>query len=332
MSPGYNTSQVVACAAYAQGCRVADVALEDISEVLKQPDRFVWIGLHEPDQELLRVVQQEFGLHDLAIEDAHRAHQRPKLEVYDDSLFVVLHTVQHDAVRKVIEYGETHLFVGRRYIVSVRHGPSLPYAEVRARCEAAPALLGKGPGFALYALMDFIVDQYFPAVDTIEEQLEGIEEEIFGGDGVGRETTGRIYHLKRELLHMKRAISPLVDITNRLMRFDVELVPEDTQPYFRDVYDHVIRINEMVDMLRELLTSALEANLALVSVRQNDAMKRLAGWAAIIGVPTMIAGVYGMNFEFMPELRWTWGYPLVMGGMIAVCVMLYVRFKRTGWL
>ncbi|MBI2203061.1 MAG: magnesium/cobalt transporter CorA [Candidatus Rokubacteria bacterium] len=323
---------VVACVAYAGGRRVGGIAVENISEVLKQPDRFVWIGLHEPSQELLRRVQQEFALHDLAIEDAHRAHQRPKLEVYDDSLFVVLHTVQHDPATRRIDFGETHLFVGPRYIVSVRHGPSLPYADVRARCESAPALLAKGPGFALYALMDFIVDRYFPAVDMIEDQLDGIEEAIFGGEGVDRETTGRIYHLKRELLQLKRAVSPLVDITNRLMRFDVAIVPEDTRPYVRDVYDHVIRINEMVDMLRELLTSALEANLSLVSVGQNDAMKRLAGWAAIIGVPTMIAGVYGMNFQHMPELQWAWGYPLVMGGMTLICLVLYVGFKRSGWL
>jgi magnesium transporter len=322
---------VVACVAYAGGRRVGEVALEDISDVLKQDDRFVWIGLHEPDQELLRVVQEEFGLHDLAVEDAHRAHQRPKLEVYGDGLFIVIHTVQQPGGGD-LAFGETHLFVGARYIVSVRHGASLPYREVRARCESQPALLAKGPGYVLYALMDFIVDHYFPAVDMIEEQLEEIEDEIFTGSGISRETTGRIYHLKRELLHLKRAVSPLVDITNRLMRFDVELIPEDTRLYFRDVYDHVIRINEMVDMLRELLTSALEANFSLLSVRQNDAMKRLAGWAAIFAVPTMIAGVYGMNFEHMPELRWAWGYPLIMGGMLAVCVLLYVRFKRAGWL
>ena len=322
---------VVACVAYAGGRRVGDVALADISEMLKQ-DRFVWIGLHEPDEELLRVVQSEFGLHDLAIEDAHRAHQRPKLEMYDGALFVVLHTVQPDTATNRLEFGETHLFVGPRYIISVRHGASLPYGEVRARAESHPALLAKGPGYVLYALMDFIVDRYFPAVDLIEAQLEGVEEEIFTAAGVSRETTGRIYHLKRELLQLKRAVSPLADITNRLMRFDVELIPEDTRLYFRDVYDHGIRINEMVDMLRELLTSALEANLALVSVRQNDAMKRLTGWAAIVAVPTMIAGIYGMNFQHMPEIHWAWGYPVVMGGMFATCVLLYVRFKRAGWL
>jgi len=322
---------VVACAAYADGRRVREVALEDISEVLQQPEQFVWIGLLEPSEELLRVVQREFSLHDLAIEDAHRAHQRPKLEQYDGALFVVLHTVQINAQVQQLEFGETHLFVGQRYVISVRHGASTSYTQVRARCEATSHLLAKGPGFVLYALMDFIVDQYFPAVDLFESRLEAIEEQIFH-EGVGRDTTEQIYDLKRELLHLKRAVSPLIDVANRLMRSDLALIPVDAHPYFRDIYDHVVRVNEMVDILRELLTSALEANLSLISVRQNEAMKRLAGWAAIIGVPTMIAGVYGMNFKFMPELDWRWGYPAVMSGMAAISGYLYIRFKRSGWL
>jgi magnesium transporter len=230
-----------------------------------------------------------------------------------------------------IEFGETHLFVGARYVVSVRHGASLSYAQVRARCETTPRLLVQGPGFVLYAIMDFVVDHYFPIVDALEDELETLEDQIFG-EHFSRQTTRRIYELKRDLLEVKRAISPLVDICNRLMRFDLELIPEDTRPYFRDVYDHVIRINEIVDNLRELLTSALEANLSLISVSQSDAMKRLAGWAAIIAVPTMIAGVYGMNFDVMPELKWTWGYPVVMGVMVGACGFLYWQFKRSGWL
>jgi magnesium transporter len=322
---------VVNCAAYARGRRIGDVEIRDISEVLKQEDRFVWIGLHEPSEELLKQVQAEFGLHDLAIEDAHRAHQRPKLERYDDSLFIVLRTAQMNRVTRQPEFGETHLFVGPRYVVSVRHGASLGYAEVRSRCEATPQLLAKGPGFVLYALMDFVVDHYFPIVEALEDELEALEDTIFGGE-FSRETTRRIYELKRNLLEFKRGVSPLVDICNRLIRFDLEIIPEDTRPYFRDVYDHAIRINEMVDGLRELLTSALEANLSLISVSQNEAMKRLTGWAAIIAVPTMIAGIYGMNFKKMPELDWPLGYPLIMGLMIGVCAFLYIRFKRGGWL
>jgi magnesium transporter len=324
-------STIVNCAAYSDGRRVADVQIDEIEQALKQQDRFVWIGLHEPDQELLRTVQLAFGLHDLAIEDAHLAHQRPKLERYEDSLFVVLRTAQMNREQRRIEFGETHLFVGGRYVVSVRHGASLSYAQVRARCETIPRLLCQGPGFVLYAIMDFVVDHYFPIVDALEDELEALEDQIFG-EQLSRETTRRIYELKRDLLEVKRAISPLVDICNRLIRFDLELIPDDTRPYFRDVYDHVIRINEIVDNLRELLTSALEANLSLISVSQNDAMKRLAGWAAIIAVPTMIAGIYGMNFEVMPELRWAWGYPLSMLVMVGACGFLYYQFKRSGWL
>lgn len=324
-------SAIVNSAAYAGGRRVADVAIGEITAALGQPDQFIWIGLHEPGEELLRQVQQEFGLHDLAIEDALRAHQRPKLERYGDCLFVVLRTAQRGREQRRIVFGETHLFVGPRYMVSVRHGASLSYAEVRARCETTPQLLCKGPGFVLYALMDFVVDQYFPIVDTLEGELEALEDEIFG-ESFTRETTERIYKLKRDLLEVKRATSPLVDICNRLMRYELELIPEDTRPYFRDVYDHAIRINDLVDTLRELLSTALEANLSLRSVAQNESMKRLAGWAAIIAVPTMIAGIYGMNFRFMPELESPWGYPLVLLTIAMLCVFLYTRFKRTGWL
>jgi magnesium transporter len=322
---------VVNCASYAGGQRVADLAICDIHEVLKQKDRFVWIGLYEPREEILREVQTEFGLHDLAIEDALMAHQRPKLELYDGSLFVVLRTARLLPGGKGLEFGETHVFVGERYVVSVRHGSLKSHIGLRARCESTPHLLSKGPGFVLYALMDFIVDQYLPIVEALEEQLEELEEEIFG-ETFSRATTGRIYRLKRDLLSLKRAVSPLVDVCNRLVRFDLRVIPEDTRPYFRDVYDHVVRINEMIDNLRELLTTALEANLSLISVSQNEHTKRLAAWAAIIAVPTMIAGVYGMNFDAMPELHWQLGYPLVMGIMIAACAGLFVGFRRSGWL
>jgi magnesium transporter len=317
--------------AYADGLRVGEVAIPDISEVLKQPGRFVWVGLHEPDEELLAEIQKEFALHDLAVEDAARAHQRPKLERYGDSVFVVLRTAHIDAATAGIDFGETHIFVGSNYIVSIRHGGSLPYVDVRARCEASPDLLVKGPGFVLYALMDFIVDQYFPLVDTFEDKLGELEDDIFS-QTLTRETTERIYQLKRDLLAVKRAVAPLVDICNRLVRADVALIPDDARLYFRDVYDHTIRINDMIDTLRELLTTALEANLSLISVSQNEAMKRLAGWAAIIAVPTMIAGIYGMNFKFMPELDWTLGYPVAMTVMVGACAFLYYKFKRSGWL
>jgi magnesium transporter len=329
--PASSRGPVVACAAYAGGCRVADVAIEDISEVLTQDDRFVWIGLYEPDEPLLKEVQAEFGLHDLAIEDAHLAHQRPKLERYGDSLFIALRTAQPDRDQRRIAFGETHLFVGARYVVSVRHGASLSYADVRTRCEARPQLLAKGPGFVLHAIMDFVVDQYFPIVDSLEDDLEALEADIFGA-AISRDTTMRIYTLKRDLLEIKRGVSPLVDMCNRLMRTDLDLIPDDARPYFRDVYDHAIRLSEKVDGLRELLGTALEANLSLTTIAQNEATKRITGWAAIFAIPTMIAGIYGMNFEFMPELRWRWGHPVVMTVTVSLCGILYYRFKRSGWL
>ena len=317
--------------AYADGRRIGEVAIADISDVLREPGRFVWVGLHEPEAEMLAEIQQEFSLHDLAVEDAAHAHQRPKLERYGNSIFVVLRTVHIDQATGGIDYGETHIFVGANYVVSVRHGGSLPYGDVRTRCEATPDLLIKGPGFVLYALMDFIVDQYFPLVDRFEDKLGELEDDIFR-QTLTRETTERIYQLKRDLLEVKRAVAPLVDICNRLVRTDVTLIPDDARVYFRDVYDHTIRINEMIDTVRELLTTALEANLSLISVAQNEAMKRLAGWAAIIAVPTMIAGIYGMNFKFMPELEWPFGYPVTMIVMVGACAFLYYKFKRSGWL
>jgi len=269
---------LVTCVAYAGGRRIGEVSIPDISEVLKLPDPFVWLGLVEPDEEMLAEIQQEFSLHDLAIEDAARAHQRPKLERYGDSLFVVLRTAHLDPTTGGIDYGETHLFVGPNYIVSIRHGRSLPYTDVRTRCEASPDLLAKGPGFVLYALMDFIVDQYFPLVDAFEDKLGALEDNIFS-QTLTRETTEQIYQLKRELLEVKRAVAPLVDMGNRLVRADLTLIPDAARVYFRDVYDRAIRINEMIDTIRELLTTALEANLSLISVSQNEAMKRLAAWA-----------------------------------------------------
>jgi magnesium transporter len=321
---------VINCAAYSNGRRVSNIQIDEVGQVLKQTDKFVWIGLHEPSEELLQQVQQEFGLHDLAIEDAHRAHQRPKLETYGETIFIVLRTAQMNN-QKHIDFGETHFFVGENFIISIRHGSSLAYTEVRNKCEMAPELLQKGPGFALYAVMDSIVDQYFPVIDSLEGELECVEEKIFG-EKPSRETTEQIYQLKRELLQVKRAVSPLVDICNRLVRFDLRLIPDDTRPYFRDVYDHVLRINEMVDGSRELLGGALEANFSMISIAQNDVSKKFAGWAAILGVPTLIAGIYGMNFTWIPELNWHWGYPFVLGFTFLICLTLFLFFKRSGWL
>ncbi|HVF82097.1 MAG TPA: magnesium/cobalt transporter CorA [Flavisolibacter sp.] len=322
--------EIINCAAYSKGYRVADVELNDVHEVLKAANQFVWIGLHEPSEEVLSQVQMEFGLHDLAVEDAHNAHQRPKVELYGDSIFIVLRTAHIDKEHHT-EFGETHFFVGPNFIVTVRHGSGVSYAEVRKRCESTPDLLSKGQGFALYSVMDFIVDRYFPVVHQMELELQVIEDKIFK-ENPSRETTEQIYALKRELLEVKRAVSPLVDICNRLMRLDVKWVSEETRPYFRDVYDHVVRINEMVENTRELLNTAMEANFSLISISQSDVSRKFAGWAAIIAVPTMVAGFYGMNFSFIPEAESKYGFYAVILFTIGACTLLYFLFKKSGWL
>ena len=326
-----HSAPVIDCAAYCGGARVADLGIEQIRGALTRDDQFVWLGLYEPEEDVLRTVQQQFGLHDLAIEDAYNAHQRPKLELYEDSVFLVLRTAHMPASSRHLEFGETHVFLGRNYLVTVRHGSLRSHIGVRQRCESTPHLLAKGPGYVLYALMDFVVDQYLPVVQQIEEEVEELEEVIFGMTDTG-DATSRIYQLKRDLLSLRRAVTPLVEVCNRLMRFDLPHIPEDTRVYFRDVYDHIVRLNETIDAQRELLTTALEAHLSLMSHAQNEHMKRITAWAAMIAVPTMIAGIYGMNFQNMPELDWTYGYHISIVVMVAACVGLYVGFKRSGWL
>ena len=320
---------LINCAAYGGGRRTADIAIEEAGRVAGQEGSFVWIGLYEPSEELLRRVQEQFGLHDLAIEDAHVAHQRPKLEIYGDSLFLVLHTAQLKQGRAA--FGETHIFLGTGYIVTVRHGASLSYQTVRKRCESMPKLLEHRESFVLYALMDYVVDNYFPILDEIEAEIERIEDAVFQDSTQGVDVA-RIYELRRDLLTMRRAMAPLCEVCTRLTRPGMPVVEPDMHHYFRDVHDHVLRIDEDIDMQRELLTSVFESSVMLSSTRQNEMTKSLAAWAAILAVPTAIAGIYGMNFEVMPELKWEYGYYVVCGVIVALCGLLYWRFKRTGWL
>ena len=320
---------VIDCAAYEGGRRVADIDLEQAGSVETGKGRFVWIGLHEPDEALLRKVQLLFGLHDLAVEDAHRAHQRAKLEIYGESLFIVLRTTQLQGDK--IQFGETHIFAGRGYVVTVRHGSRTGYKEVRSRCESAPKMLSMGESFVIYSLMDFVVDTYFPILHELDGVIDALEETIFGRSS-GKLEIERIYNLRHELLLMRRAVQPLQDVCTRIIRFDVPLIEPEMQPYFRDVQDHVTRAVEGIDNLRELLNAALETNLLIASIEQNDVTKKLAGWGAILAVPTAIAGIYGMNFKFMPELDLPLAYPAIVLGILAVCSYLYFRFKRAGWL
>lgn len=330
-SPSPFPDGVIASRAYRDGVRVAEVPMSGISDALAHPDWFLWIGLYEPSEELLRSVQEALGLHDLAVEDAHSAHQRTKLETYDDSLFLVLRTVRTEGEPRRLEFGETHVFVSRRYLVSVRHGSLKSHLGVRARCEAVPAQLSRGSGFVLHALMDFVVDQYFPVVEALERELLALEEEIFAGR-FSAAITGRLYRLMRDLVSVRRAVSPLTDVSSHLARVECPVIPAETRPYFQDVHDHVLRINEMIDTVQQLAETALNAHLALASVSQNEDTKRLAAWAAIIAVPTLVAGLYGMNFENIPELHWRLGYPVAMVFMSLLCVLLYRGFRRSGWL
>jgi magnesium transporter len=325
------SAPVIDCAAYAGGTRAAALNIDQLQAALSDPQQFVWLGLYEPDHTVLRHVQAQLGLHDLAIEDAVNAHQRPKLELYENSLFVVLRTAQRIPGSSGVDFGETHVFVGRNYVVTVRHGSLRSHVPVRQRCESTPQLLAKGPGYVLYAIMDFVVDQFLPVIRQIEDEVQDLEELVFGQPTEG-DATARIYRLKRDLIALRRAVSPLVDVCNRLMRFDLPHIPEDTKPYFRDVYDHVLRVNESIDAQRELLSTALEAHLSVLSVAQNEHMKRITAWAAMIAVPTMIAGIYGMNFANMPELSWSYGYYVSLAVMALACLGLYVGFRRSGWL
>jgi magnesium transporter len=321
---------VVNCVAYsAQGKRIDDISIEDISEVLKQPEGFVWVGLHEPDAGLLEKLQEEFGLHDLAIEDAHKAHQRPKIEVYGDSLFIVLHTAQ--LINGVIQFGETHVFLGARYLVTVRHGASLSYAPARGRCEREPELLSLGPSYGLYSVIDFVVDNLAPIATEFQQELRDLEKDIFS-ETFKRETIQRLYELKRELVTMRLAVAPLQDILNQLVRLHPGLIREEVRLYFRDVFDHAVRINESTDAIREMLTAALSVNLSIVTVAQGEVVKRLAGWAGLLAAPTLIASWYGMNFAHMPELAGRWNYAGVILLTMVVVGVLYRKLKRVGWL
>lgn len=320
---------IVNLTAYEGGRPVKDVTLETIPQHLKRPDSFVWLGLFEPTEELMRHVQKAFQLHDLAIEDAHSAHQRPKVESYGDSLFVVLQTAQK--IDSKIALGETHVFIGPGYIVTVRHGASLSYTSVRQRCETVPEHLARGPGFALYAVMDFVVDNYMPIVEELEDEISEMEEQILRGQYTN-EITEDLYEKKRDLMRMRRAAMPLLDVCGILTRATTPLITAESEPYFRDVHDHVLRINQSIEIAREMVTTALQVNLHQVTVKQNEVVKKLAGWAGLLGVPTMIASFYGMNFEHMPELKWDYGYPAVLGTCAIACAYLYYRLKQADWL
>lgn len=325
-----DTAMVVNCVAYrTNGTRIGDVDIDAISEVLKEPDTFVWVGLHEPDEPLLLKLQEEFDLHDLAIEDAQSAHQRTKIEAYGDSLFIVVQTAQLSDGN--IAFGETHIFLGPRYLVTVRHGASLSYSPARRACEHAPELLALGPSYGLYGVLDFVVDNLLPIVRDFREELQELEQDIFAAT-FNRSTVRRLYDMQRDLMTLRLAVAPMQDIINQLVRLHPQLIPEDLRAYFRDVYDHVFRVNESISAMREMLTAAINVNLSLVTFGQNEVMKKLAGWAAMLAAPTLITSWYGMNFTHMPELSRPWAYPAIIVMVGCVVGGIYAGLKRARWL
>ncbi|MET9384085.1 magnesium and cobalt transport protein CorA [Streptomyces sp. NPDC002928] len=337
-------SAVVDCAVYRDGARVATATPLTPHEAMRQVRRdggFVWIGLHEPTEAEFAGIAGEFGLHPLAVEDAVQAHQRPKLERYDDSLFTVfktIHYVEHDrltANSEVVETGEVMCFTGRDFFITVRHGGQGSLRALRHRLQDDPELLAKGPSAVLHAIADHVVDGYIAVADAVQDDIDEVETEVFspGRKGSPRGTdAGRIYQLKREVLEFKRAVSPLVRPMQLLSERPMRLVDPDIQKYFRDVADHLARVQEQVIGFDELLNSILQANLAQASVAQNEDMRKITSWAAIIAVPTMVCGVYGMNFDYMPELHSKYGYPVVMSAMVAICLGIHRTLKRNGWL
>ena len=321
---------VVNCIAYQRdGTRLGEISLDAISDVLAAPDTFVWVGLHEPDEPLLEKLQEEFCLHDLAIEDAHTAHQRTKIETYGDSLFLVVQTAQ--LIEAELKFGETQIFLGARYLVTVRHGASLSYAPARRACENVPELLANGPSYGLYGVLDLIVDNLLPIVRDFREELGLLEQDIFA-ETFKRSTVHRLYDMQRDLMTLRLAVAPLQDITSQLVRLHPQLIPDELRVYFRDVYDHVFRVNESISAMREMLTAAINVNLSLVTFGQNEVMKKLAGWAAMLAAPTLLTSWYGMNFQHMPELGQPWAYPAIIVVMAGVVGGIYAALKRNKWL
>lgn len=320
---------LINCIAYQEGKKIGDIPIDEISDYLERPGYFVWVALKDASIAELDQMQEEFGLHALAVEDAHHGHQRPKIEEYGDSLFAVIHTVDWDNGKLLV--GEVNIFIEKDYVLSIRNHSGQDFLGVRARCEHEPHLLKQGAAFVLYALMDAVVDRYFPVVDAVESELEAIEERIFTKSSE-RSNIERLYQLKRKVTVLKHAVAPLMDAVGKLYGGRVPTLCTNTQEYFRDVHDHLYRINTSIDSIRDTISTAIQVNLSMVTIEDGTVHKQLAAWAAIFAVATAFVGVWGMNFKNMPELEWEYSYPFALGIIASVCGYLYYRFKKSGWL
>jgi magnesium transporter len=321
---------LINCVAYENGTKLADIPIAEISDYLQRPGCFVWVALKDATDEELTTMQDEFGLHELAIEDARHGHQRPKVEEYGDTLFAVLHTVELSPTDE-IRIGELDIFVGTNFVLSVRNRSGQNLLQVRERAEREPQLMRHGPAFVFYALMDAVVDRYFPIIDSLETELEAVEDQIFE-PGTSQANIQRLYQLKRDIGIVRHAVSPLIDAVHKLFSGRVPAVCENNREYFRDVFDHLLRMNGSLDNLRDTIGTAIQVNLATVAIEESVVNKRLAAWAGIFAVISAFAGIWGMNFKFMPELEWHYGYPLALATITIVCVILYRQFKKSGWL
>lgn len=321
---------LVNCVAYQEGRKLADIEPREISDYLARPGCFVWVALRDASEAELAQMQQEFHLHELAVEDARHGHQRPKIDEYGDSLFVVVQTIE--VAGDELNVGEIGIFVGKNYVLSVRHRTERGFKDVRARAEREPELLKNGSGFVLYALMDAVVDRYFPVLDAVEMELERVEEQLFKPGASPRHNIEALYYVKQKLTTLKHAAAPLLENVGKLFGGRVPGVCHGLTEYFRDVYDHLVRINQSIDAARETVSTAIQVALAMVNMGHGETTKRLAAYAALVAVPTMIAGVYGMNFEHIPELKWVWGYPLSIALMVGIDGYLFYRLRKARWL
>jgi magnesium transporter len=321
---------LISCVAYQDGTKLGDVPVAQIPEYVNRPHCFVWVALHDPTADELAQMQKAFDLHPLAVEDALVGHQRPKVEEYGDSLFAVLHLVE--PAEGEYHIGELAIFAGAHYILSARSRSQKGFSEVRARCEREPKLLRQGPGFVLYALTDAVVDRYFPILDSLEDELDVVEQRIFAPEGAPRANIESLYAIKQRLMVMKHAVAPLLEGISNLSGARVPVLCAKITEYFRDIYDHLQRLNQTAESVRDTIATAISVNLSMVTLQENETMKRLAAYAALLAVPTMIAGIYGMNFEHMPELKWRYGYGISLLFMAAIDVYLYLRFKKAKWL
>ena len=321
---------LINCVAYKDGSKLGDVPIDDISDYIGQPGCFVWVALKDATAEELSKMQEEFGLHELAIEDARHGHQRPKIEEYDDTLFAVLHTVEIGPADDLV-LGEIAIFVGTNFVLSCRNRTQQGFLGVRARAEREPHLLKHGSAFVFYALLDAVVDRYFPVIDALETDLESIEDQIFEPH-LGRANIERLYALKRKIGIVKHAVSPLQEAVAKLISGRVPQVCSNNREYFRDVFDHLTRMNASLDSLRDTIGTAIQVNLSTLTIEETEITKRLAAWAGIFAVATAFAGIWGMNFQHMPELQLTWGYPAALVIIALACALMWWRFRRAKWL